>query len=172
MGTAEKIDLIVNPGSCCPEPGVRSEIYCHVQFNGTKLSIVGVVGPDGNDCLGSCGQIDGDFARRGETPGRIDDSIEFHDDWDQELWFTFLDIWDRWHLNYLRAGCEHQRALGWTYQDHHDPETYKGEACPTCGHHIGSEWLTEEVPAGVLVVLSGLPPTNDRPAIKWFGRKE
>lgn len=24
-----------------------------------------------------------------------------------------LDVWDRWHLNDMRATCEHQRALGW-----------------------------------------------------------
>lgn len=160
----EQVDLIVNPGVCSPKPGVKCDFYCHVKYDGTKLSISGVVGPlASGDAVGSCGQIDGYFARRGQDPGRID-AIEFADGWDQELWFKFLEVWDRWHLNDLRSGCEHQRALGWTYQDHHDPETYTGEACPTCGYHIGSKWLTEAVPAGVVVLLAGLPPTTKKPA--------
>ena len=27
--------------------------------------------------------------------------------------FRLYELWERWHMNGLRAGCEHQRALGW-----------------------------------------------------------
>ena len=35
---------------------------------------------------------------------------------------TVCDIWERWHLNDMRAGCMHQRALGWKVcPGHYDP---------------------------------------------------
>ncbi len=40
-----------------------------------------------------------------------------------------VDIWERWHLNDLRAGCEHQRALGWKVCPGH----YGAEG-QTCSH--------------------------------------
>lgn len=58
-----------------------------------------------------------------------------------------LDVWKRWHLNGMRAGCEHQRALGWTYNEH------PSEPCPTCGYKMGTAWLHEELPADVLEFL-------------------
>ena len=51
------------------------------------------------------------------------------------------DLWDRWHLNDMRAGCEHQRALGWTSYDDHP-----SEPCPECGYKFGSAWLFEPLP--------------------------
>jgi hypothetical protein len=36
-------------------------------------------------------------------------------------------IWALWHLNGMRAGCQHQRALGWTIcAGYHE----QGESCP------------------------------------------
>ena len=64
------------------------------------------------------------------------------------------EICDRWHLNDLRAGCEHQRALGWTPAAYGTPEYVNrtdcvGKPCPTCGYRYGSAWLYEEVPSYV-----------------------
>ncbi len=33
--------------------------------------------------------------------------------WNKELVDRFVEVWDKWHLNDMHAGCEHQRALGW-----------------------------------------------------------
>ena len=67
-----------------------------------RLSLSGVVGPYRNgNAEGGCGQINPvamDRLAPGWTPAMLD-----------RLWGT----WKRWHLNDMRASCEHQRAEGW-----------------------------------------------------------
>lgn len=92
------------------------------------------------------------------------DEIVFSDGWTADKWLDFLDVWHKWHLNDMQSGCEHQRALGWTYEEHHDPKTFKGDLCPTCGYSIGSQWLKEELPAAVVEFLNSLPETETTPA--------
>lgn len=87
--------------------------------------------------------------------------------------------WRRWHLNDMRAGCEHQREQGWdkqpidptkptdTYGRHFEgqqqdswnllgwvrpdehPDGLLTKPCPVCGYKYGSAWLTEELPESV-----------------------
>lgn len=78
-----------------------------------------------------------------------------------------VEIWDRWHLNDMRAGCEHQRRWGWDTMhrleskvggwDYKIKETAKvkafkriGRKCPACGYSYGSAWLREELPQDVV----------------------
>ena len=63
------------------------------------------------------------------------------------LVFRLLDVWTRWHLNGMRAGCEHQRALGWTYNEH------PSEPCPTCEYKMGTAWLHEKLPDDIPAFL-------------------
>lgn len=73
-------------------------VFCKVEFKGGRLSITGVEGPKSNgDALGNCGQI---------TPT----VTTYAEGWDALLLEEFKKIWDEWHLNDMRAGCEHQRA--------------------------------------------------------------
>jgi hypothetical protein len=58
-----------------------------------------------------------------------------------------VELWKEWHLNDLQAGCEHQRALGWT------SEVHLSEPCPTCGYKYGTAWLFKAVPVDVLEEL-------------------
>jgi len=74
-------------------------------------------------------------------------------------------VWERWHLNDLRAGTPIQETFiriaiedGWKYE-------YK-EACAKLkdagiyeidGYKYGHSWLTEEVPQDVIDFLKGLP---------------
>lgn len=77
----------------------------------------GVMGPtDSGNCIGSCGQIDMGFAHR--NPADDDkrysspikpENIRFAPGWSRKQWFDLLDVWKRWHLNDMQAGCEHQR---------------------------------------------------------------
>ncbi len=92
-------------------------------------------------------------------------------------------VWRRWHLNDMRAGCEHQREAEWdkqvidptkpadTYGRHFKGQTQDSwnllgwvrpdehpaglltKPCPTCGYRYGTAWKYEEVPDVVLAWL-------------------
>jgi hypothetical protein len=87
-----------------------------------------------------------------------------------------LRVWERWHLNKMRAGCSHQYAAGWerkpidpskpldSYGKHFEgqkqdswnmlvwvrrdehPEGLLAFPCPTCGYKYGTAWLKEPLP--------------------------
>lgn len=65
-----------------------------------------------------------------------------------------FEIWDRWHLNDMSAGCEHQRAgaEAWGLPMHKAWEV--GEHCPVCDYRYGHEWISERVPADVLAFVA------------------
>lgn len=96
---------------------------------------------------------------------------------------AILRIWRRWHLNDMRAGCEHQRAAGWedvrippselpdsrANQDeggilalwvyrHEHPKGLLCEPCPVCGYKYGTAWLLEEIPADVIAEIESWSP--------------
>ena len=82
--------------------------FCKIEWDGTKLSITGVIGPMSNgDCRGSCVQCTDEI--RDGTPISAEG-------WTREMVDKFCDIWDRWHLNDMNPCCEHQRKLGWMDQ--------------------------------------------------------
>jgi hypothetical protein len=76
---------------------------------------------------------------------------------------ALVALWDRWHLNDMKAGCEHQE---FRYRNHPDERptsrnNYLGasgdtmspdewSACPECGYKYGSQWLFESLPADIL----------------------
>lgn len=96
-------------------------------------------------------------------------------------------LWERWHLNDMRAGCVHQRAFGWnrlridpskptdTYGVHfpgqqspswnmltwvrrdEHPRGLLAFPCPVCGYRYGSQWLREDVPPAILAEIFGAP---------------
>lgn len=93
---------IVNPCMCDVYRG-KSRGFVKIEYDGSRLSISGVIGPVSNGgATGSCGQCV-DEIREG-TP---------IDGWDREMLNKLCDIWDRWHLNDMRPCCKHQRELGW-----------------------------------------------------------
>lgn len=112
-----KHDKVIRPGTIQLD-GLPADIFCSIDYREGRLSISGVEGPLPNgDCRGSCGQIDTHYRHRNP---RDDDprsagyaigpeDIQFASQWDAGLWWDFLAIWKRWHLNDMRAGCEHQR---------------------------------------------------------------
>lgn len=163
---------VIHPCDVPQWDGKKWPMFCKVSIVDGKLSISGVVGPNHyGGAKGGCGQIDMEFdhADKSENDPRYSEPVKasalrFAPGWNRARWHKFLHIWHRWHLNDMRAGCEHQRALGWTYEAHHDPDTFKGEACPTCGYEIGSAWLREELPQDVIDFLEGLPETDRTPA--------
>jgi len=99
---------------------------------------------------------------------------------DSPLVERIVEIWQRWHLNDMRAGCEHQRAEKWSERPI-DPEKplnayglhFAGQGspswnmltwvtpsehpgglltapCPVCGYEYGSAWLYEPLPEEVI----------------------
>lgn len=85
---------ITSPG-LVPSEG---RLFVTIQWDGTRLSITGVVGPCSNgNCVGSCGQTG------------IPDDLRPAKDWTADQVAKLRATWDRWHLNDTRAGCEHQR---------------------------------------------------------------
>jgi hypothetical protein len=62
-----------------------------------------------------------------------------------------VQVWKRWNLNGMRAGCEHQ-----TYEvSARAANRSVGKACSTCG----AEWLFEEMPEHILEFLRPLAGT-------------
>ena len=83
--------------------GGRSySVFVEIEYKDHELTIHGVEGPtrEGN-CLGGCGQIN--MSLKSEELRPVNG-------WDRPMLAKFFDIWDRWHLNNMRSGCEHQRA--------------------------------------------------------------
>lgn len=73
------------------------------------------------------------------------------------------DLWDRWHLNGLRAACVHQDAaareiaarLPGYSNDRARWAEYSALPCPE-GYRYGSAWLYEPIPDAVLAELRTL----------------
>lgn len=163
------IDKVVRLGQC-PD----GNIYCKIKFADGKLSITGVVGPHSNgDCKGSCGQIDMSY-REGAL-----DPIAPAPGWDAERIAYFMSLWDRWHLNDMKAGSPAQRE--WLkanpIEDRLNHYTKACEALAAAGlnpdpgylhkgepYRYGHAWLFEEVPEHVIAYLAALPDTDKAPA--------
>jgi hypothetical protein len=147
-------------------------IFVKATFEDGKFSMSGVHGPYSNgNSFGGCGQICMEFEHRNpkDNDKRYSkltkpEDITFADGWTKEKWLDLLDIWENWHLNDMQAGCEHQRELGWTYEEHHDQKTFKGELCPVCGYSIGSKWLKKDVPQEIIKTVINFPDTDIVPA--------
>lgn len=128
-------------------PERQSKVFAAIDWDGQRLSITGVEGPKANgDAIGSCGQI------------RLD--VSWHTNRIPE-YSQIAGIWKRWHLNNMRAGCEHQRAERWD-------KRLLSEPCPTCGYKFGSEWLHEEVPDHVLIFLRQLTDASAIVPMVWL----
>jgi hypothetical protein len=163
------INRVVSPGRT--EEG---NIFIRIEYKDKKLSISGVVGPRSNgDCSGSCGQIQDELVM----------IKEIDSEWDQIDINKLYDVWERWHLNDMNAGCKHQKewvnerinpkdlpnshvnrdqrgilSIWVTPEEHKDGLLTK--KCPECGYGYGTNWLFEEVPNDVIDFLDRLPETT------------
>lgn len=123
-GRIVEIDKIVRIGVIRHRRGISgSGIYARIEYKAGKLSISGVIGPMGNgDCRGGCGQIEMEFQHRDPAANdyryKAEDllgpaCIDFAEGWTEDMFLDFAQAWHDWHLNDMRAGCEHQRAEKW-----------------------------------------------------------
>lgn len=162
-------------------------IHCKIKYIDGKLSISGVIGamPSGN-AYGGCGQIDMEFKHRNplhddkryKNPVKPSE-LTFSKGWNREKWYTFLEYWHLWHLNDMKAECEHQR-VNWDLKakiehngelkDAHwvsfedNPKGLLGKPCEICGYKYGTAWKSVDVPEEVIQFLFALPEAETTPA--------
>jgi hypothetical protein len=82
----------------------REAYFVRVEFKGGRLSICGDVYRSGHDVGGGqCVDLIKRLAVHGNLCAGVTTADLLH----------LVYLWDRWHLNDMRAYCEHQGALGW-----------------------------------------------------------
>ena len=144
----------------------QCNVYCKIEYTNGRLSIMGVEGPTRNgNAVGGCGQLSLSATDISEpAPG-----------WSTERIAQFLDVWEKWHLNDMRAGSPAQRAHLATlqYPGYSATRSHYEWACdelravglhPDAGYLYGSSWLREDVPDDVVAFLFALPDTDIQPA--------
>ncbi len=94
--TSPNFTRILNPGRT-PD----GSLFVKIEYTHPRLSLSGVVAPMANgDARGGCGQV----------LDELDRLTSYTHDWSPALARRLKELWERWHLNDLRAGCEHQRS--------------------------------------------------------------
>lgn len=79
-------------------------LFVKVEYTDGRLSITGAEGPRENGgAWGSCGQCADALTR----------VVDLAPGWSRAQVKRLRETWDAWHLNDMRAGCEHQRAAKW-----------------------------------------------------------
>jgi len=177
-----KIEKTVRIGNGRTHGGRGYSIFCRIEYTDGRLSITGVEGPlSSGNCLGGCGQI---VMSLNEKENRL--KISPAPGWTRGMIKRFFAVWEKWHLNDMRAGSPAQTA---EIEKHIFPREYSSShyswACailedaglqPDAGYihegpnvepgpyKYGSAWLSVPVPADVLEFLEGLPVTDRQPA--------
>lgn len=147
--------------------GPNGSIFCRIKFDGGRLSISGVEGPDPNgNCRGGCGQI-------------VMHDWHIHayaEGWDAAKVAHFREVWKRWHLNDLRAGSpaqeqylrEHPVSVSYPEAPYQKASAVLEAAGlnpdPETGYRYGRAWHLEAVPQSIIDYLEGLPVSPVAPA--------
>lgn len=127
----ENFKKVVNPCQCLVwnQRGTRQYLahaFAEIEYKDRELTVHGVIGPrPSGNCNGSCGQCV-DEIREGTPNG----------DWTVEMLKRFCEIWDEWHLNHVRAYCQHQKALGW--------DKLAGKRVTLYNYHLRAEVFSEQ----------------------------
>ncbi len=97
----EAFRKIVKPGKNSETGNLYITIEYKIKDGKGRLSITGVEGPRSNgDARGSCGQCI-------ESLDRLE---SMYYQWTADDKIKLKNIWETWHLNDMKAGCEHQDA--------------------------------------------------------------
>jgi hypothetical protein len=81
----------------------RYHVFVKIEYNNKRLSITGEETTKNKKYFRSSGQITLD-----------PNEIEFAPGWNKEKVERLENIWNKWHLNDMRTGCEHQRK-NWNF---------------------------------------------------------
>jgi len=125
------------------------EVRLREKDEGQELSITGDIEHYGKMCQG--GQIR-DTLEELHEKGQLDLKIS------EKMFNKLMKFWDRWHLNGLNAGCEHQREQKEEIKQEKGEDFFHAsnletiwelddfEECPQCGYKYGTSWKFEELP--------------------------
>lgn len=161
-------------------------VYCRVELRALdseriELGISGVEGPRRNgDAFGGCGQIVMSFDAEKVAP---------IGPWTKKSIAEFVEVWNRWHLNGMRAGAPDQEKALRRMPEAKYPVSHYDAACAFLakrgllesqseaeifvtgrgkriakGYRYGSGWVTEVLPPEVIEYVRNLPPSPDTPA--------
>lgn len=88
--------------------------FAKIEYKAGRLSISGAIGPMANGgARGSCGQWNMSFKECDDRGHLTVADIVPGTGWTAADVLRFLLEWDRWHLNDMRPGCEHQKGANW-----------------------------------------------------------
>ncbi len=113
----------------------------------------------GEECINRFGRRD--YLGGGQIVDTLADITTPAPGWSLEEIRELRTLWDRWHLNTMRAACAHMvpddlaredNGYGGTRISTSDPRN----VCPVSGYKYGHAWLTEPVPADVVARLEYL----------------
>jgi hypothetical protein len=160
------VKRIINPITKKTYGGRSYRVFISIEYIEGKLRITGVEGPlPSGDALGACGQIDTTL----RTENR--ENWKYVPGWNAAMVDKLLEVWDRWHLNDMRAGTPKQETFLREWR-----KTNKGDYSQVCsaleaaglliddGYKYGSAWLKEEVPQDIIQWLFSLPVSKVQPA--------
>jgi len=162
---------VIRLGKAKTHGGRGYSIFCKIQFMDGRLSITGVEGPlPSGNALGGCGQIDMTLRNQQATITPVNGIT-------RGQMAQFFKVWDRYHLNDMKAGDAVQEAFlrdhPMAKESYAYPKSHYTVACeylaahglnPHDGYNYGSAWKREEVPADVIAFLQSLPNSDVVPA--------
>lgn len=172
----------------------RMIVGYHVPDNGRKYPVqIGMAfrGRNGNLTLSLVGSYKGPGGEEGggQIQDSLNDRINEYIVPESDI-VHLVEVWNRWHLNSMRAGCEHQRKmmasmieLGTVPDNFFRVSMYESVValpgfakCPTCkdGYEYGSAWLHETLDPEAVEFLLDLFDVNvsDRNAVNGFYHNE
>lgn len=142
----------------------EGDVFIFVENRNGNLSVTGVIKPTARGDAASCGQINMNMHPR--------QFVEWAEGWDAKRLRTVLAIWERWHLNDLKAGSPVQEAFVrewkaagkvYDYTVLCDEMGEAGLSPDADGYVYGTAWKREEVPEDVWEFLAALPQGKEPP---------
>lgn len=138
---ARTFSRVLNPGTVLIGKQ-KAQVFVKISYQNRCLSLTGVQGPlPSGNCRGSCGQIQLTI-----EPGQLGEG------WTRTKLDRLINIWEKYHLNDMQAGCEHQRA-DWDTTSEIEVVTYKLTSEARIQREAAEELATEAAIIGRTAIL-------------------
>jgi hypothetical protein len=151
--TADRDAVVVRVEISHDDAGRVCQTVDHAEIvSPVRLSLMGEVFPvdrNGNQRGGRRGEI----TAAGQIGDMLGEITEPAPGWTLAEIAEVAEIWTHWHLNDMRAGCNHLPADGLV----REPDGYGGDristvanVCPVTGYRWGTAWLTDPLPDEII----------------------